>query len=261
MILLSFRKNFDNRLEFAAVPQWRIPPGETTAGRRCLFMIHGYENSAGAAEGNYANIERNLRDCGLFDPDLEAGKRFNQLVGVLWPGQTALGFWLAERAADRAAILLRQAIESMPPAESISIVTHSLGARVALAGFLPSVSGRLYFRRFQETVLLAPAVDDNCLDRGGRYALAALFSQRTLVCYSRRDEVLGIWFRRFSAFLNFNDVALGYNGPRNPSKVGPGVAAFDGTPYVDSHGGWMSCKQMYALWACAVWPSCSSPAR
>lgn len=235
MILLSLRKDFCDRLMFSAAPQWRIPPGETTFNRRCLFMIHGYENTAGSAEANFAAIEHGITEAGLYGP----GKRFDQLVGVLWPGQTALGFWLAEMAADRAAGLLRKELSHMPPPASVSFVTHSLGARVALG--VATIPSPLEIR---ELVMLAPAVDDNALDRAKTYLSAA----QTLVCYSRRDEVLGVWFRRFSAFLNFNDVALGFNGPRDPLKCCPGVTGFDGTAFVDSHGGWMTCPQMYDTW-------------
>jgi len=248
MILLSFRKDFTSRLKFSSMPQWQGDP-DYLFGKRCLFMIHGYENTAGSAEANFANIERGLQEVGL----IGSSGRFDELVGVLWPGHTAPGFWFAEDAADRAAYRLNSAIASIDP-RSVSFVTHSLGARIALR----CLSDRI-LRLFEpgELVMLAPAVDDNSLEFGAPYYPER--ACRTLVCYSRRDEVLNKWYRRFARILNFNDVALGYSGPRNPLKCPVSVSCFDGTPYVDSHGAWMTCKEMYAVWARPTWANPATP--
>jgi hypothetical protein len=151
-------------------------------GRHVLIGIHGFNvHQAGAVEHfqNW-NALLNLGSSAIF-------------VGALWPGDSA---WLAALEYPFAAKAAMQSGDSLAAfingnlqgALSVSFVSHSLGARVALRT-IQGLSGNPPVRRL---ILMAAAVDDDCLT--DEFATAAQKVTDISLLTSHKDEVLKLAF-------------------------------------------------------------------
>jgi hypothetical protein len=141
-------------------------------------------------------------------------------LGLLWPGDSVWAHGLdypeEPKIADEAGTLLAGFINAnLHGAASISFASHSLGARVVLA----TVSHlSLPVRR---VMLMAPAIDDNCLTT--EYKTAAGGIGAISVLASKMDEVLSTAFPLGNFFAGIIAeghpwwrAALGHRGPAKP---------------------------------------------
>lgn len=256
MKLLSFRANWSSEL-FVGEPLYRDDSGQVygdgasavdrlggdVKGKRILFLIHGYNVNYAGVIAAYCEVEANLRKYRLLGPEA----KYQDLVGVLWPGHTALGFapaiYSANRTGDRLAAVLAQLRGCR-----ITLETHSLGARVALQ------AARVL--RLEQLILTSPAVSDTCFEPGREFS--SQYARSVDVCYSQNDPVLGVWYRGFewiaaAATLSSGSMALGLTGPADPRKCPPAIHAEDFSGYIRTHGGWASCAAFYRYWSSAAW--------
>lgn len=147
-------------------------------GKHVLLALHGFNVHQAGAIDHFEQWSKllTLGTSGVF-------------VGGLWPGDSswlgAVEYAFAAKAAMRsgdalAAFLNRNFGEAL----SLSLVSHSLGARVALR-LLQQLNPALPVRHL---VLMAPAVDSNCLT--GEFAAAAERVQHIHILASDQDTVL-----------------------------------------------------------------------
>jgi hypothetical protein len=141
-------------------------------------------------------------------------------VGLLWPGDSvwAHGLDYPEEAlvANQAGILAAEFINAnFRQAASISFASHSLGARVVLST-ISHLS--LPVRRL---LLMAPAIDDNCL--ATEFQTTAANVGAISVLSSMKDEVLAAAFPLGNLFAGIIAeghpwwrAALGHCGPASP---------------------------------------------
>ena len=141
-------------------------------------------------------------------------------VGLLWPGDSvwAHGLDYPEEAlvANQAGILVAEFINAnFRQAASISFASHSLGARVVLST-ISHLS--LPVRRL---LLMAPAIDDNCL--ATEFQTTAANVGAVSVLSSMKDEVLAAAFPLGNLFAGIIAeghpwwrAALGHCGPASP---------------------------------------------
>jgi hypothetical protein len=141
-------------------------------------------------------------------------------VGLLWPGDSvwAHGLDYPEEAlvANQAGILVAEFINAnFRQAASISFASHSLGARVVLST-ISHLS--LPVRRL---LLMAPAIDDNCL--ATEFQTTAANVGAISVLSSMKDEVLAAAFPLGNLFAGIIAeghpwwrAALGHCGPASP---------------------------------------------
>src|SRR3984885_8880822 len=144
-------------------------------------------------------------------------------VGVLWPGDSVwahgLDYPLEPRVADEAGEKLAAFIETaMTDVASLSFVSHSLGARVVLQAI-----NRMN-RRIRCAILMAGAIDDNCLSTEFQSAEQRIDGISVLA--SKRDEVLALAFPLGNLVGGIIDQghpwwhsALGRDGPAKPQPV------------------------------------------
>ena len=189
--------------------------GPLVEGRNVLFVTHGFNVSYehGARSLAYLETRLDLGETGLF-------------IGVLWPGD----WWLpvvnypfeGEVAIDCGRRVAAFAERWLGEAQSVSLASHSLGARVVL-----ETVERLS-RPARSLCLTAAAVNHDCL--GTQYADAATNATGVAVLASRRDWVLKLAFRigdPISELLRDDNSpfqpALGYDGPHGaiPGTVKP----------------------------------------
>ncbi|MGO9060079.1 MAG: hypothetical protein ACLQU2_22265 [Candidatus Binataceae bacterium] len=140
--------------------------------------------------------------------------------GVLWPGD----YWIpvvnypleGDVAIDCGRRLAAFCKRWLSNAQSISFVSHSLGARLVLEAV------ENLDRPARALCLTAAAVNKDCLST--EYARATANSSAVSILASHKDLVLGVAFRiadPISALFNDDhtpfQLALGYDGPPTPS--------------------------------------------
>ncbi|MBX4967827.1 alpha/beta hydrolase [Rhizobium binae] len=186
---------------------------QRTSRRDVLFATHGFNVSMAEGICSLARLEAALtlpESC--------------QFIGVLWPGD----FWIpainypfeGETATDCGRRLARYCDRKLRSASSISFVTHSLGARLALQ------AAQVLKTRVRTICLTAAAINSDCLT--AQYAGAFANSAIVSVLASHKDLVLKLAFPigdPIADLLHSDHApfrpALGYGGP--PSAVGATV--------------------------------------
>ena len=161
------------------VPQQAI---QDVRGQHVLLGLHGFNVNQATAIDHFKtwNEMLQLGSSALF-------------MGGLWPGDStwlsALEYAFAARAATQSGAALAQFINAnFTGALSLSLVTHSLGARVGLS-LIQALAPAFTVRRL---ILMAPAVDDDCLT--DEFAAAAQRVGQISVLASPCDEVLKLAF-------------------------------------------------------------------
>jgi len=179
------------------------------AGKNVLFAVHGFNVSYEDGARSLGQLEAQL--------DLTATDIY---LGVLWPGD----YWLpvvnypfeggvamdcGRRLADFCGRLLARA-------QSISLISHSLGARVVLEAV------KNLGRRARVVCLTAAAINQDCLQT--EYAAAAANADSISILASHEDWVLKIAFQAGDPIADalhddhaFFEKALGYDGPPLPA--------------------------------------------
>jgi pimeloyl-ACP methyl ester carboxylesterase len=189
-----------------------LPPDalrDSIRGRHVLLVAHGFNVDRSHGIDCLSNWER------LLQFPLPSA-----FVGILWPGDSiwahGLDYPEEPKIADDAGILLAEFINAnFQQAASISFASHSLGARVVLA----TISHlNLPVRR---VILMAPAIDDNCLATEFE-AISAKIASITVLA-SMKDQVLSMAFPMGNFFAGIMDAghpwwraALGHCGPATP---------------------------------------------
>lgn len=183
-----------------------------TSRRDVLFATHGFNVSMAEGICSLARLEEALslpESC--------------QFIGILWPGD----FWIpainypfeGETATDCGRRFARYCDRNLRSSSSISFITHSLGARLALQ------AAQVLKTKVRSICLTAAAVNSDCLTTqyAGAFANSAIVS----VLASHKDSVLRLAFPIGDAIADLLHrdhalrPALGYGGP--PSAIGATV--------------------------------------
>ena len=216
---ISFRSNevggavapanvFDADVSGGAITYQSVPTAQAVrdaSGKDLLLAIHGFNVSRSSGVRSFAALKDRL----------STGRNV-AFLGVLWPGDfwiPAVNYpWEAHDAVKCGRRLAKFLNEEFSAAASISLVSHSLGARL----LLETVS-RLG-RPAREVCVTAGAVDWDCLERQYDTVLGNL--HRLSVLASRSDKVLRLAYPAgdfLSDVFGDNDSpfaqALGLNGP------------------------------------------------
>jgi hypothetical protein len=196
-------------------PGWSvIPPAQlrtTFAGKSVLFAVHGFN----------VNQPHGAVSLGLLDNYLALAAP-GLYVGVLWPGDSVIPIvdypFEGSVALDCGRRLADFCNDFCSSAQTISFVSHSLGARLVLE----AVSGLK--RKARSVCLTAAAINRDCLTT--EYAIAAQKSEQISILASREDLVLKVAFSVGDPFADLLhedhtpfQVALGSEGPPTPTQV------------------------------------------
>jgi hypothetical protein len=179
-------------------------------GRHVLIASHGFNVNRGDGIDCLSNWESLLQ---LPQP-------YSAFIGLLWPGDSVWAHGLdypdEPKVADEAGKLAAAFIDArFHGAASISFASHSLGARVVLET-ISQMS--LPVRR---VILMAPAIDDNCLTTEFQAVAAKVGAISVLA--SKKDSVLSEAFPLgnfiagiIAAGHPWWHAALGHCGPIKP---------------------------------------------
>lgn len=181
-------------------------------GREVMFVTHGFN----------VDQQEGLTSLSNWETLLQLGPQF-VFVGVLWPGDCSLLGPLSYPGEGRPAMesgrLLADWIDAnvSPVADSVSFISHSLGARVVLEA-IAALQSQVPVRA---VALMAGAVDDDCLVK--EFAASAQRVDRVNLLASIEDKVLADAFpigNLFQELIDFSHpyfrAALGHKGPRGP---------------------------------------------
>jgi pimeloyl-ACP methyl ester carboxylesterase len=182
----------------------------TIQGRHVLIASHGF------------NVNRSDGiDClSNWESLLQLPQPYSAFIGLLWPGDSVWAHGLdypdEPKVADEAGKLAAAFIDAhFHGAASISFASHSLGARVVLET-ISQLS--LPVRR---VILMAPAIDDNCLTTEFQAVAAKVGAISVLA--SSKDSVLSEAFPLgnfiagiIAAGHPWWHAALGHCGPEKP---------------------------------------------
>jgi len=189
--------------------------GGRVAGKNVLLGVHGFNVSYQHGACSLGQLEPYL---GLTAADV--------FFGVLWPGD----YWLpvvnypfeGDVAMDCGRRLAAFCRSVFAPAQSISFVSHSLGARLVVEAV------KNLDRPARMVCLTAAAINRDCL--ATEYTAAAANSAAIAILASRRDLVLKVAFRIGDPIADaLHDdhalfgTALGAEGP--PTPAAPPIVA------------------------------------
>jgi hypothetical protein len=182
-------------------------------GKNLLFVAHGFNVGLTAGACTLHNLDTQLRSANVLGPQ-------DEHIGILWPGD----FWLpvvnypfeGSVAIDCGRRIADVCNRWLGSAQSLSFVSHSLGARVVLEA-VANLN-----RQAHVVCLTAAAINRNCL--ATEYAAALSNSRSISVLSSHRDSVLRLAFPvgdPISDLLHPDhtpfQLALGYDGPPLPA--------------------------------------------
>jgi len=246
MLRLNLR-NADSVFKFGP-PTWmdicdKLVPQEVVAkrlvGAKVCLLLHGF----------------NVNDAmtALCRVTVRIEQWYDVIIGVPWPGSvSAFGFWAAERRADKAGAILADFCGDgsiFGSTYALDVQGHSCGCRVALEAVRSGMKVR-------NLVLAAAAVDNELVHIGQKYGAGIeVNTQRTLVAYSKNDEVLHDAFslssriKRWASFDFGDDCrALGFAGPQNPMQCPINLRSMDFSNVIKKHGDYKRCEEFYAEW-------------
>lgn len=192
---------------------------------RELVMVHGYNTEARNVYDAYRSNTIMASEEGLLQ----------QVTGFLWPGLgstwiESLLFHKAQKYADASAPHFAKYISDYA-GKKLTVMTHSLGARVALQAI------RQFKVHVDVLALTGPAVDWNCFEPGKGYDECLPFIGKVLVFYSNNDPVLGHLYRD-DQFME----ALGCKGLKTPIA---GITTVDMSATVKAHGDYRYDRSMW----------------
>jgi hypothetical protein len=191
-----------------SVVPWALVPS-IVGGKNLLFAAHGFNVSYNDGASSLGALDRYLN---LAAPSL--------FIGILWPGDSWLPIvdypFEGGVALDCGGRLANLCNVWCAGAQSLSFLSHSLGARLVLEAV-----ARLD-RKARSVCLTAAAINRDCLTT--EYSLASGNSELISLLASREDYVLKIAFSIGDPFADLLhddhtpfQTALGFNGPPTPA--------------------------------------------
>ncbi|MDR3509139.1 MAG: alpha/beta hydrolase [Caulobacteraceae bacterium] len=201
------------------------PPGMVSTPYEVLPNLVRDKNVLLSTHGFNVNYVDGLRALGRLEA--VTGPTSSEAVfGVLWPGDwaiPAINYPFEDRIAVHAGRLLGAFCNRwFSGAQSLSFVSHSLGARVVLEAVAALK------RPARSLCITAGAIGADCL--GAQYKAAAKNCERVVTLSSREDLVLALAFPIGDLIADILDLdhkpfqrALGRRGPEKP--FGPPITA------------------------------------
>jgi hypothetical protein len=188
-------------------------------GREVFFAAHGFN----------VDQQDGIEHLGFWMDKLQIGNAVP--IGILWPGDCIVPIFVdyvvegheAIQSGDLLAAFLN---DRLTAAVSLCFASHSLGARVVLQ----TISGLASTFRVRRCVLMAGAIDDDCLTN--EYQAAANRIEEISILASRKDDVLALAYPLGNPLQGIIDrghpywhAALGREGPAQPYPPGPRLQA------------------------------------
>jgi esterase/lipase superfamily enzyme len=206
-------------------------------GKRVLMLIHGFNNSAGEALMTYELINEHFSHL----QDESGRELYDVVIGYLWPGNDRrTDYFSAKRHAEKLASRMKETLAQLASqALKIDLFAHSMGNRLMLEALklLPCHPDKKPIENFYS---LAPAVDNEALERGEEYYSSTKQCENIFVFHSEEDNVL-----KYLYLTAERDRALGFKGEENSRYVPMNVQFIDCTAFVGGHSEYFHTSPLY----------------
>jgi esterase/lipase superfamily enzyme len=204
--------------------------------KNILLLVHGYNNNAMETLSTYRLINANL--SGLMSN--QRANSYDYIIGYLWPGyEETLEYFKAKHHVPRLAKKVRSHLEFLSAsAEKLDVLAHSMGNFLMLEAldYSPAQEKKLVRNYFA----LAPAVDNEVLERKEKYYPSTQNCEGLFVFYSKGDDVL-----KWSYSVAEWDRALGYEGAEHPARLPDNVHLIDYSGFIGGHSEYFTFLPMY----------------
>jgi len=189
--------------------------------KEVAVLIHGYNNE----------YEDAVNFC--FKIIQKCEHLYETFICYLWPGGNHALEYLEARS--RAIGILPERLLSITNdlttyAKHVDIIAHSMGCRLALE--MMQYPSNIFIRNI---FLMAPAVDNEALERGETYHNGSHRCHSMFIFHSTNDDVL-----KWAYPLGDFDRALGFAGSENTKDLPDHIFQVNCTNYIDSHGDYAS---------------------
>lgn len=211
---------------------------EEIKGKNVLLLVHGYNNNPEEALSTYRLINVHVSAF----KDKHHSKFYDLVIGYLWPGcDHPWEYYDAKRHVSKLAKQMRSHLEFLSAsAARVDVLAHSMGNRLMFEALdYPSDQRKKIVHDFYA---LAPAVDDESLEKKEKYYYSTQNCEKLFVFYSKRDNVLK-WLYNFAEW----DRALGFEGAEHPNKLPPNVELINYTSLVGQHSQYFTVLPVYEV--------------
>jgi esterase/lipase superfamily enzyme len=262
MLVISYRKDFWSTRSLAehdaireVDPQTGVEAEVTeeqfsrrVRGKRLMLLLHGYRSSREDVLCAYGQLDSQLSGVDRVTPGRGAAE-YQEVIGVSWPGHDwRIEFTSAKAKADATAPkLFARLRKTAETARAIDVITHSLGARVALRTLQNAGEAS---RPVRNLFLTGAAVDDESIGQNEKFFYATERSERVYVLHSKNDPVLEFFYP--IPVFGGGGPALGHKGPKHPSKVASNVSSVDCSQIVAAHSDYRKRAEFYDFVATAA---------
>lgn len=207
-----------NRLVFDRGDVRTEGPGEDLSARHIVVLVHGYNNDREKAERSFDHFSNALRRLAPAAIGSAAGPTW----GFYWPTRVlGPGFFLstyvscARRAEATGQALANFLAGTLGPRQSVTIVGHSMGCRVALEAarqFRKLDADQAPRPRLRALALMAAAVPEPMCDPAGALFDLRCQGSKEWVFHSTHDMVLLFSFPAGQRLLREPGRAVGRRG-------------------------------------------------
>jgi esterase/lipase superfamily enzyme len=204
--------------------------------KNILLLVHGYNNDAAQALSTYQLINVHVSEF----KDGRDSKFYDLVIGYLWPGDdSGLEYYDAKSHVSKTAPKMRSHLEFLSAsAAKVDVLAHSMGNLFVLEALnYQSSPDKKILQNFYS---IAPAVDDESVEKKGKYYFSTQNCDKVFVFFSKRDEVLK-WLYSFAEW----DLALGYEGAEAPNKLPPNVQLINYTNSISNHSQYFTYLPFY----------------
>jgi esterase/lipase superfamily enzyme len=214
-------------------PKIKALDSKEIEGKKVLLLVHGYNNDFAEALSTYQLINTHVST-------FEDSKCYDLIIGYLWPGDdSALEYYDAKSRIPILAKRMRNHLTFLcSSAAQVDVLAHSMGNLLVLEALNDQFS--LNKKPVQNFYALAPAVDDESIEKNEKYYFSTQNCEKIFVFFSKKDDVL-----KWCYHLAEGDRALGYMGAENPSQLPLNVQLINFSHAIDNHSQYFNFLPFY----------------
>jgi esterase/lipase superfamily enzyme len=256
MLMVSIRRNFwdaaaiGTALSWARVAEDKFQTSlldsqgikntlEQLKNKRVLLLIHGFNDNEQEAVQNYFKISENIQKWVVDSEKQEC--LYDAIIGFVWPGYAhAFDYYFAKKNALTSSTFLREILNQLSAdAEVLDILSHSMGNLLLLEA-LDYVNQINANPAINTLFSVAPAVNDDSIDKKHQFFQSTLNALEIVVLYSNRDPV-----EKWGYLLAEHAKALGEEGDGYPLQLPPNVQMLNCSALVSTHSGYFDQEPIY----------------
>ena len=185
--------------------------------KKIVLIIHGYNNTSNEAFEFFLRIFQRIESL------------YEGYICYLWPGNDDFLEYLSAKSYAIGKELPKRLQNLMQNltlhSNQVDIIAYSMGCRLILETL--KAPSQL---KVGNVFLLAPAIDNESLEKSEHYSSAIDKCRNIVVFFSKNDKVLNYLY----PFVE-GDFSLGAKGSENPHLLPPNIHMVNSSPYIKNH--------------------------